>query len=320
MVKISIIILSKNEEKYIDSTLDMVFKQNIDKRYEVILIDSGSRDSTLEIARRYPVKILEIPSDEFGHGLTRNQGVQAAAGDIAVFLNADATPTDECWLKGLVDAFKDDKSIAGVYSNILPRPDCNPLRSWEILKENVSTKQVRYIKDFNDYQRMKPRDKRLFLSFNSISCAIRKGFLLQYPFKDIEFGEDLEWSKRVIENGFKIIFEPASAVLHSHDFYCSFKETFKKYFDDADINNRLLNIWSWKNSPELIGHIAYKIIRDIAQVFSLNKAILYKIRWVLYSPFIRAAELFGIISGLNSKHMPGRLRSSFSLVNKIRIN
>lgn len=67
-IDISIVILSKNEEKYIGTALDMVFSQNIDKKYEVIIIDSGSIDFTLEIARRYPVKIIEISTGEFGHG------------------------------------------------------------------------------------------------------------------------------------------------------------------------------------------------------------------------------------------------------------
>ncbi|MDO8489416.1 MAG: glycosyltransferase family 2 protein [Candidatus Omnitrophota bacterium] len=313
-------ILSKNEEKHIDSTLDMVFKQNINKEYEVILIDSGSQDSTLDIARRYPIKVLEIPAVEFGHGRTRNFGARAANGEIIVFLNADATPTDECWLGGLVDAFNDDEGIAGVYSNILPRPDCNPLRSWEILNENVNSRQVRYIKDFNDYQRMKPREKRVFLSFNSISCAIKKDFLLKYQFKDIEFGEDLDWSKTVMEKGFKIVFEPQSAVLHSHNFYFSFTKTFKKYFDDSRINNGLLNIWSWKNCPLLIGHVAYKILKDAVYVWNLNKGVFYKIGWLFYSPVIRTSELFGIIAGINSKRLPDRLRLSFSLVSDIKIN
>lgn len=96
----------------------MIFRQDIDKQYEVIIIDSGSQDSTLEIARRYPVKILEISANEFSHGRTRNQGARVANGGIVVFLNADATPTNEYWLKSIVDNFKNDERIAGVYSRI----------------------------------------------------------------------------------------------------------------------------------------------------------------------------------------------------------
>lgn len=296
----------------------MVFRQSIDKEYEVIIIDSGSQDSTLEIARRYPLRILEIPQDQFGHGRTRNQGVQSANGGIVLFLNADATPMDEYWLKSMVDDFKNDEKIAGVYSRIYPRPNCNPLRFWEILNEGCGERQVRYVNDFNNYQQMKPRDKRMFLAFQSISCAVKKDFLLKYPFENIEFGEDLEWSKRIIEKGFKVVFEPRSVVLHSHNFYYSFMKTFKKYFDDARLNNRLLNIWSWKDSPALAGHVIYKILRDISYILSLNEDILYKIGWLFYSPVIRAAELFGIIAGINSRYLPSRLQSVFSLVNEIK--
>jgi len=286
----------------------------------VIIIDSGSHDSTLEIAGRYPVRIIEIPAAEFGHGRTRNLGVRAANGGIVVFLNADATPTDEYWLKGLVDDFKNDEKIAGVYSRVYPRPDCNPLRSWEILNEGSGARQVKYIDDFNSYQHMEPRDKRIFLAFQSISCAVKREFMLKYPFENIEFGEDLEWSKRVIEKGFKVVFEPRSMVLHSHNSYRSFARTFKEYFDDARINKRLLNIWSWRDSLGLSGHVVYKILRDAGYILSLDKGILCKIGWLAYSPVIRTAELFGIIAGINSRHLPSRLHSAFSLVSEVKRN
>lgn len=319
-IDISIIILAKNEAKYIGSTLDMVFGQYIDKKFEVIIIDSGSKDSTLDISSHYPVKISEIPAQDFGHGRTRNQGAQIANGEIVVFLNADATPLDKHWLNNLTINFKNDEKIVGVYSRIYPRPDCNPLRFWEILNEDVKEKQVRYINDFNSYQHMRPRYKRMFLAFQSISCAIKKNILLEHPFEDMEFGEDLEWSKRIMEGGFKIAFEPDSMVLHSHNFYYSFIRTFKKYFDDTELNSRLLNIWSWQSCPMLAGHIVYKILRDIRYILSLDKSAFYKIGWLFYSPVIRLAELFGIIAGANSKYLPYRFHPYFSLVSRIKRN
>ena len=320
-VDISIIILSKNEERNIGSVLDMIFRQDIDKEYEVVIIDSGSRDSTLEIARKYSVKILKIPGEEFGHGRTRNQGAQIAKGRIVVFLNADAIPMDGNWLRRLIDNFKNDEEIAGVYSRIYPQSDCNPLRSWEILNEAAylyNGRRVKYIKNFDNYYHMNPRNKRRFLAFQTISCAIRKDILLQYPFKDLEFGEDLEWSKMMIEKDFKIVFEPASTVLHSHNFYFSFIKTFKKYFDDARLNNHLFNMWSYRSFPWLVGSIAFKIFRDIGYISTLNKGLSYKISWLFYSPFIRLAEFFGIIFGASSQYLPPRLRFPFSLVNEIK--
>ena len=320
-VDITIIILSKNEEKNIGSVLDMIFRQNVDKEYEVIIIDSGSQDSTLEIAKKYSVKILKIPRKEFGHGRTRNLGAQIAKGKIVVFLNADAIPKDENWLKCLIDNFKNDERIVGVYGRIYPRLDCNPLRSWEIFNDvaySPNKRRVKYIENFDNYYHMNPRNKRTFLSFQTISCAVRKDFLLKYPFKDLEFGEDLDWSKRTMEKGFKIVFESESIVSHSHNFYFSFIKTFKKYFDDARLNNHLLNMWSWRSFPWLVGSIAFKIFRDIGYISSLNKGLFYKISWFFYSPFIRLAEFLGIIFGAYSKHLPSRLQSTLSLVNELK--
>ena len=320
---ISIVILSKNEERYIGSVLDMIFKQDIDKEYEVIIIDSGSQDSTLEIAGKYSVKIVEIPVEEFGHGRTRNQGAQIAGGEIIVFLNADAIPKDEDWLKSLITNLKNGEKIAGAYSRIYPRADCNPLRSWEILNDTAyshNEREVKYIENPDDYRYMKPRHKRRLLAFQTISCAIRKDILLKYPFKDIEFGEDLEWSKRVMERGFKIVFEPDSCVLHSHNLYFSFTKTIKKYFDDARLNNELLNIWSWRNFPVSAGYILFKIFRDIGYILSLNKGPFYKIGWLFYSPVIRLAEFSGIILGANSKYLPARLQALLSLASEVKKN
>ena len=110
--------------------------------------DSGSRDSTLEIARNYPVRAVQIPAGEFGHGRTRNQGAKIASGGIIVFLNADAIPRDENWLSRLIDNFNNDNNLAGVYSCVYPRADCNPLRSWEILNDvaySSPKKRIKYI-------------------------------------------------------------------------------------------------------------------------------------------------------------------------------
>jgi rhamnosyltransferase len=301
MVDISVVILSKNEEEYIGATLDMVFSQCIDKRYEVIVIDSGSKDSTLKIAGRYPAKISQIAPEGFNHGGTRNKGAQMARGRIVVFLNADATPVNNSWLKGLVDYFSDDERISGVYSRACPRPGCNPLRSWEIAREFDSGREVRSVDDPVNYSRMSPQEKRRFLAFHTISCAIRRDILLEFPFRNMEFGEDLEWSKRVMEKGFKIAFEPKSVVLHSHNFYSSIVSTFKKYSEDAKLNNSLLGIWGWRDLPVLAPHMAYKVLKDASCILRLKKEnFLYKIKWLLYAPFVRMAELSGIIAGASS--------------------
>ena len=88
-VDISIVILTKNEEKNIGRCLSGVFSQETDKEYEVIVIDSGSTDNTLNIVRNFPVRVVQIKAHEFADGGTRNLGAQLAYGKYIVFLVAD---------------------------------------------------------------------------------------------------------------------------------------------------------------------------------------------------------------------------------------
>jgi len=60
--KVSIVIRAKNEGKYIGKTLSILYSQTY-KNIEVVLVDSGSTDNTLDEAKKFPVKILEIKND-----------------------------------------------------------------------------------------------------------------------------------------------------------------------------------------------------------------------------------------------------------------
>src|SRR4030067_158290 len=78
-ITVSILIRAKNEEKYIGKVLDAVFNQTY-KNIEVIVVDSGSTDKTLEIARKYPVNIYEIKPEDFTWGYSLNYGFLRAKG------------------------------------------------------------------------------------------------------------------------------------------------------------------------------------------------------------------------------------------------
>lgn len=318
MIDISVIILCKNEKEFIGSTLNMVFAQSIDKKFEVIIIDSGSRDDTLEIARRYPVRIVQVNPKHFGHAKTRNYGVLLSKGEYIVFLNADAVPINAYWLKNLINNFNNDEDIAGVYSRIYPRQNCNPLRSWEILKDTYYfDKKVKFIGSSDKYNKLNIEDKRRLISFHTISCAIKKDILIKHPFNEnINFGEDLEWSKRMLEGGFKIVYESNSKVLHSHNFYHSFIYTVKKYFDDAKLNNRLLDRYRLFNIHILLAHVSFKLLKDIGYILKSDKNLMYKISWILYSPVIRIAEFSGITLASFIK-LPSKLERNLSLANQI---
>src|SRR5574340_1746904 len=99
MDSISIVIRCRNEEEYIGQTLKSIYSQQIDIPYEVIIVDSGSTDSTLTMARQYAVRILQILPESFTFGYALNYGIAQARGAIIVNLSAHCLPTDTGWLK-----------------------------------------------------------------------------------------------------------------------------------------------------------------------------------------------------------------------------
>ena len=105
-MSVSIIIRAFNEEEHIGRLLYGISQQTYPKP-EVILVDSGSTDKTLEIASHFPVKIVQIKPKEFTFGRSLNYGVAAAAGEFIVNISAHCYPTYPDWLDQLTQPFKD---------------------------------------------------------------------------------------------------------------------------------------------------------------------------------------------------------------------
>ena len=94
-----------NGAELLDEVLAALTGQVIDEPFEVLVIDSGSTDGSLEIVAAHPgVRLLQIDKSEFGHGRTRNLGVQSTTGDLIAFLTQDATPASEHWLASYREA------------------------------------------------------------------------------------------------------------------------------------------------------------------------------------------------------------------------
>lgn len=317
-MKVSIVILTKNEEAFIAGTLESVFQQVLSGTFEVIVIDSGSKDKTIDIVKQYPVRIIEIPALDFGHGRTRNLGVNNSQGDYIVFLNGDATPANNYWLAYLLEPFSLSKNVAGVYSRIYPRTDCNPLEARDILNDRyLFDERIKNISASREYNQMNAEEKRKLISFHTISCVVDRRLLSESPFMDVPFGEDLEWAKRMLEKGYTVAYEPKAAVLHSHNLHRSFPAIMKKYFDDTRLNQQLLKRWRISRLLRVPIVTIFKIIRDIAYIFALKRTVFYKIRWILYSPIMRIAEALGIFLGA-MPYISNRFIRSLSLVEEIK--
>lgn len=302
-MKISIIILSYNGiSDHLKETLDAVFMQKTDYTFEILVIDSGSVDGTIEFLRENKnLRLHQIPNSEFGHSKTRQLGAELVDGDIAVFLTQDAVPMDNLWLQNLVENFS-DKDVVGVCSRVLPRRDANVLKKIEVMSD-LSARSERIEAQLGDNETDSDlsfgEKRRRYYFFNDVSSAIRRKFLLENPFPDVEFAEDVEFAKVALSKGKRIVFEPTSAVLHSHKY--EILKTYKRNFVDAIYHREFLGVKSVPSFYRFIFNILYLIRRDIIEIDNYGVAFFEKLKAFAYSPVIHFAEQLGQYNGSNKK-------------------
>ena len=99
---VSIIIRTLNEERYLPDLLSSIASQKSAFSFEVILIDSGSTDSTLTVAENYNCRILHISREEFSFGRSLNRACEAAQGTYLAFISGHCIPCNPHWLQNLV--------------------------------------------------------------------------------------------------------------------------------------------------------------------------------------------------------------------------
>jgi len=289
--KVSIFIPTKNAGSDFFEVLDSIYNQK-EKDLEVIIVDSGSTDETLEIVRNFPIKLYEIKPTEFGHGKTRNLALKYSRANYIVFLSQDALPKDSYWLSNLLINFS-NKKTAGIFSRQIPREDAE------------ETEKFFYKYYFPDQKKIRPNKKNNSIQnrfFSNVSSCIRKEILQKYKFNDsILTTEDQEWAKRITELGFKTIYEPKSIVIHSHNH--NLKQVFQGYFDSAFSINEIT-----KKEFKSFRRKSFRFVSKEFKYILTNKPL--EIPFLILKNFIK---VLGIFFGLNEKRLPLFLKRKLSM-------
>jgi glycosyltransferase involved in cell wall biosynthesis len=242
MIETSVLIPAKDEALNIRSCLDGVFSQLTDNKFEVILVDSGSTDGTPEIASSYPVRLYRILQEEFHHARTRNYLASLAQGRFLVYINADAFPASPNWLHFLLSNFS-DSSVGGVYGRHLPKSDCNLERE---LVLGAMYGEHKVVKEPCRKQELGYR----YYHLSTVNAAIRKNVWESTGFpEDLKIYEDVGIAKRILDAGWKIVYEPTATVYHS-DNHTSLG-LFKRYFDLGVIWGQL-GMWDNDTKSSLV--------------------------------------------------------------------
>jgi rhamnosyltransferase len=265
LTRVSVVIPTFNAGPEFEELLKRISMQEGDFDVETLVVDSGSTDGTVELARRYGAIVHRIPQTEFNHGATRNLGISRARGEYVALTVQDAVPLDGRWLSAMVENLERDERVAGVYSRQIPREESSALT--RVLINDLATasleRREQSAKSPEHYRKMPPRKRRRLAVFDDVSSCLRRAVWEELPYEKTDFGEDLRWGKRVLEAGYKIVYEPRSAVFHSHERGAMYD--LKRYYMDQRV---LLELFELKLVPNL-ALLLLAIFRSSAHLYRL---------------------------------------------------
>lgn len=230
----TVAILTHNGEVYLRRILEAVSSQVVDGDVEILVIDSGSTDSTLAIVADFPAAVLhQIPNSEFGHGKTRNLAASIAKGEFIAYLTHDAIPITNEWLKELIAPFALDEKIVGVMGKQVPRAHCFPL-----MKYDINGAFAQFGPEFGTtvfYRDTFVKDEGTLGAiafYSDVNSAARRAFLLDtIPYRDVRYAEDQLFGRDVVEAGYHKAYAPRAAVEHSNDL--NYQEFGARIFDET---------------------------------------------------------------------------------------
>jgi rhamnosyltransferase len=244
----------------------------------------------VELARRHGASVHKIDRDAFDHGATRNLGASLTRGHYVAFLVQDALPLDDTWLASMVGNFERDETVAGVYGRQIPRPESSPLT--RALMGDWPTSGLERREQFAGgpgiYSEMSPEAQRTLATFDNVSSCVRRSVWESFPFERTDFGEDLRWGKSVIEAGYKLVYEPRSVVLHSHERGAIYD--LRRHYADGLVLRELFGLVPTPNLARLLlnvllssAHLYLRLSRDGKTARVAPLSLLLAMRYALFS-------------------------------------
>lgn len=283
--EISVVVRTYNEEKHLPDLLEAIRRQTFPS-YEVIIVDSGSWDRTLEIAKRGADKLLHLQSRDFTFGYALNVGIQEASGRFMVIASAHTLPYNEEWLGKLIEPLFDERT-AMVYGRQL----------------GAATSKFSETQDMRRTFGLKRKvlcPPHFFA--NNANSAIRKDLWHQHPFDESLLGlEDIEWAKYWMEREYQVVYEPAAALYHIHEE--NWRQVRRRYYREA-VAARWIGIKGFRHALATpIAETVNAFLDFTRMAASLNNGSEFgtKISDLIYESILfRANKSIGAVRGLLS--------------------
>jgi len=265
--RISVIIPTRNAGKDFPLLLRKLKVQKGIRECEIIIVDSGSSDETVDFAKKEGATVIEIPPETFNHGSARNKGAEHATGDFLLFTVQDALPMTEQWLWEMANVLANNE-VAAVSCAEFPRSDCDlfyRLLLWSHYRQ-LHLDRDRFLTW--DESCASDLGLRANSSISDLAALIKHDVFRKYKYHE-GFAEDLELGKRLIKDGHRIGFLYSTRVLHSHNrpaFYYLKRGYVDSRFRDEVFPGAYIEI---ENDQTLV--------QDIATVYERTKCVSHAI-------------------------------------------
>jgi glycosyltransferase involved in cell wall biosynthesis len=273
----SIIVRCLNEAEHLPALFDGLKKQSF-RDFEVIVVDSGSTDGTLELLAGEDVTLLHIAKDEFSFGRSLNLGCGAARGEFLVFISAHCHPVDEHWLANLLDGFEDPQ-VAAVYG-----------KQRGVESSHFSERQI--FKRWFPEQSMARQEEPFS---NNANCAIRRSLWEQFSYdEDLPGLEDTAWASKVMRHGWWISYRADAGVLHVHNE--SPTQTMRRYQREAITFQRIFPHEHF-NIVDFVRLSIRNILKDWSE--ARREGVFVKEAWYILR--FRMAQFLGTYRGFHTR-------------------
>ncbi len=216
---ISIIIPTCNGGRVFSECLSAIKQQNYAGPLQLIVVDSGSTDKTVELAVKAGAQVQKVDPKQFHHARTRNEAVSLADHEKIIFMVQDAIPSSDQWLKALAQAL-DRYPVAAAYTAQIPHDDATPFARFEIESINEARGNepvIQEIDSLESYAEMSYHRAYRTIGLDDVCAIYRKDRLLKTPFPEVDFAEDMAWAQKNLLMGCKILYSPHIKVKHSHN-------------------------------------------------------------------------------------------------------
>jgi rhamnosyltransferase len=261
--KATVIMRSKNSQETIGQALAALFSQTY-RDFELMVVDSGSTDGTLDIVAKYPCRLVRIEPKSYFPGSVLNQAILETATELIVMQNSDSVPLTPHALARLLAVFEEPQ-VQAAFARQLPRPDAVP---W-VRRDYASS-----------FPPVAPAPQWLTMSFPL--AAMRRSAWEEHPFyTDAWASEDTEWGNWIRSRGYEIRYVPDSLVMHSHNY--TLAQIYGRRFVEGEADAFIYG--GADTLPGMLAKMATSIARDLwfhARIGAFREMSIMPIRRAAY--------------------------------------